>query len=257
MKNFQESSLKNTKFLHRWFEDVNSSAAQLSLIFENIPGVSFFIKDLSHRLIFVNESLLNRFGLASEEELNGKTDYDLFPPRLAEHFRREDRIVFETKKPRLNILELFFNKQGLPGWCLTNKYPMFDTNGDVVGIMGTVRPHDDGELKWEREDGIGRAVGLIRQKFRKDLAISDLVNESGLNHRKLHRGFIELFGIAPMQFITRTRIEAACDDLLTTNKKLAVIAKENGFYDQSSFTQHFRRQMKVTPLKYRKQKGFA
>jgi|TARA_B110000003_G_scaffold269844_1_gene301421 PAS domain S-box-containing protein len=257
MKNFQETSLKNTKFLHSWFEDINSSAAQLSLIFENIPGVSFFIKDLSHRLIFVNESLLNRFGLESEEELNGKTDFDLFPPRLAEHFRREDRIVFETKKPRLNILELFFNKQGLPGWCLTNKYPMFDANGEVVGIMGTVRPHDDGELKWEREDGIGRAVGLIRQKFRKDLAISDLVKESGLNHRKLHRGFIELFGIAPMQFITRTRIEAACDDLLTTHKKLAVIAKENGFYDQSSFTQHFRRQMKVTPLKYRKQKGFA
>ncbi|MBT5717885.1 MAG: AraC family transcriptional regulator [Opitutae bacterium] len=257
MKNFQETSLRETKFLQNWFEDINSSAAQLSLIFENIPGVSFFIKDINHRLIFVNKSLLNRFGLDDEEQLKGKTDFDLFPPRLAEHFRREDRIVFETKKPRLNILELFFNKQGLPGWCLTNKYPIFDSSGDVVGIMGTVRPHDDGELKWEREDGIGRAVGLIRQKFRKDLAISDLVNESGLNHRKLHRGFIELFGIAPMQFITRTRIEAACDDLLTTSKKLAVIAKENGFYDQSSFTQHFRRQMKVTPLKYRKQKGFA
>ena len=95
--------------------------------------------------------------------------------------------------------------------------------------MGTVRPHDDGELKWERDDGIGRAVGLIRKKFRKDLAISDLVKESGLNHRKLHRGFIELFGIAPMQFITRTRIEAACDDLLTTNKKLALSQKKMDF----------------------------
>ena len=257
MKNFQEISLHNTKFLHTWFEESNSSAAQLSLIFENIPGVSFFIKDLSHRLIFVNESLLNSFGLERAEDLCGKTDFDLFPPRLAEHFRREDRIVFETKKPRLNILELFFNKQGLPGWCLTNKYPMFDGTGEVIGIMGTVRPHYDGALKWEREDGIGKAVGLIREKFRKDLAISDLVKESGLNHRKLHRGFIELFGIAPMQFITRTRIEAACDDLLTTNKKLVVVAKENGFYDQSSFTQHFRRQMKVTPLKYRKQKGYT
>jgi len=124
MKNFQETSLRETKFLHNWFEDSNSSAAQLSLIFENIPGVSFFIKDISHRLIFVNESLLNRFGLENEEQLHGKTDFDLFPPRLAEHFRREDRLVFETKKPRLNILELFFNKQGLPGWCLTNKYPI-------------------------------------------------------------------------------------------------------------------------------------
>ena len=257
MKNFQEKSLSCTKFLNNWFEEQNSSAAQLKLMFENIPGMSFFIKDRDHRLITVNESLLMRFGLDSKEDLIGKTDFDLFPPRLAEHFRREDRVVFETKKPRLNILELFFNNQGLPGWCLTNKYPRFDIDGNVIGLMGTVRQHDDGELKWEREDGIGRAVGLIRQKFRKDLAIADLVKESGLNHRKLHRGFIELFGIAPMQFITRTRIEAACDDLLITNKKLAMIAKENGFYDQSSFTQHFRRQMKVTPLKYRKQKGFT
>ena len=38
-----------------------------------------------------------------------------------------------------------------------------------------------------------------------------------LSHRKLHRGFVELFGIAPMQFITRTRIEAACDDLLSSS----------------------------------------
>ena len=101
MKNFQQNSLLTTKFLHNWFEDQNSSAAQLSLIFENIPGVSFFIKDLNHRLIFVNESLLLRFGLETERELEGKTDFDLFPPRLAEHFRREDRLVFETKKTKV------------------------------------------------------------------------------------------------------------------------------------------------------------
>ena len=100
-------------------------------------------------------------------------------------------------------------------------------------------------------------VNYIRKNFRTNIAISDLVKVSNLNHRKLHRGFIELFGIAPMQFITRTRIESACDDLLTTRKKLTQIAKDNGFYDQSSFTQHFRKQMKITPLKYRKQKGFS
>ena len=52
-------------------------------------------------------------------------------------------------------------------------------------------------------------------------------------------------------------VESACDDLLTTKKKLTQIANDNGFYDQSSFTQHFRKQMKITPLKYRKQKGFS
>ena len=253
-------SSKNVQKFSNWFNEISCETVQLCQLFESIPGVSFFIKDNESRLMYMNEKFLPRIGLGSNEELYGKTDFDLFPPRLAEHFRRDDRQVMETKKPMLNILELVFNSQGLPDWYLTNKYPLFNDRNDVIGLVGTVRPYGDGEkkeLKWERDDEIGRAVNHVRNHFRQEISISDLVDVSGLTHRKLHRGFIELFGIAPMQFITRTRIEAACDDLLTSNKKLSQIAKENGFYDQSSFTQLFRRQMKITPLKYRKQKGFV
>ena len=249
---------KSILHVTEWFESNQCNPLLLSELFEDLPGVSFFIKDKEHRLVMVNDGFLPRLGL-SQEELFGKTDFDLFPARLAEHFRRDDRDIFETKKAKLNILELVFNSQGLPDWYLTNKYPLFNDRGDVAGLMGTVRPYGDGEkkeLKWERDDEIGRAVNHIRNHFRSEMAISDLVKVSGLSHRKLHRGFVELFGVAPMQFITRTRIEAACDDLLSSTKKLSVIAKENGFYDQSSFTQLFRRQMKITPLKYRKQRGF-
>ena len=248
----------------KWFNDIGCDSVQLCQLFENIPGVSFFIKDKDSRLLYMTEKFLPRIGLGSNEELFGKSDFDLFPPRLAEHFRRDDRVVMESRKPMLNILELVFNSQGLPDWFLTNKYPLVSISGAVEGVIGSVRPYADkdnlskiGDLKWERDDEIGRAVNYIRKNFRANIAISDLVKVSGLNHRKLHRGFIELFGIAPMQFITRTRIESACDDLLTTKKKLTQIAKDNGFYDQSSFTQHFRKQMKITPLKYRKQKGFS
>jgi len=251
-------STKSIQHVTEWFESNQCNPLLLSELFEDLPGVSFFIKDKEQRLVMVNDGFLPRLGL-SQEELFGKTDFDLFPARLAEHFRRDDRDIFETKKAKLNILELVFNSQGLPDWYLTNKYPLFNDRGDVAGLMGTVRPYGDGEkkeLKWERDDEIGRAVNHIRNHFRSEMAISDLVKVSGLSHRKLHRGFVELFGVAPMQFITRTRIEAACDDLLSSTKKLSVIAKENGFYDQSSFTQLFRRQMKITPLKYRKQRGF-
>ena len=240
----------------KWFNDIGCDSVQLCQLFENIPGVSFFIKDKESRLLYMTEKFLPRIGLGSNEELFGKSDFDLFPPRLAEHFRRDDRMVMESRKPMLNILELVFNSQGLPDWFLTNKYPLVSTSGGVAGVIGSVRPYADknnlskiGDLKWERDDEIGRAVNYIRKNFRTNIAISDLVKVSNLNHRKLHRGFIELFGIAPMQFITRTRIESACDDLLTTRKKLTQIAKDNGFYDQSSFTQHFRKQMKITPLK--------
>ena len=253
----------NSPKLQKWFSEQNIDLIQICQVFENIPGVSFFVKDTNHRLLYFNHRFLPRIGVASNDDLFGKTDFDVFPPRLAEHFRKDDRTVIETKQPLLNILELVFNSKGLPDWYLTNKYPLFNFEGHIVGIVGTVRPYGqentvhNKELKWERDDEIGRAVSFIRENFRSNLEISSLVKISGLNQRKLHRGFLELFGVAPMQFITRTRIEAACDDLLTTRKKLSQVAEDNGFYDQSSFTQHFRRQMKVTPLKYRKQKGFV
>ena len=56
----------------------------------------------------------------------------------------------------LNILELVFNSQGLPDWYLTNKYPLLNRNGDVIGVFGTVRPYGEKhpahsqELKRER-----------------------------------------------------------------------------------------------------------
>ena len=254
---FNETA-NSIKHVSDWFEENRCTPLLVSSLFDDLPGVSFFVKDREHRLVMVNAGFLPRLGL-SQEELFGKSDFDLFPARLAEHFRRDDREIFQSKIPKLNILELVFNSQGLPDWYLTNKYPLFNDKNDVIGLMGTVRPYGDGakkELKWERDDEIGRAVNHVRNYFRQEISISDLVKVSGLTHRKLHRGFVELFGIAPMQFITRTRIEAACDDLLTSSKKLSQIAEENGFYDQSSFTQLFRRQMKITPLKYRKQKGF-
>ena len=116
---FNDSS-KSIRHITEWFEKNQCNSLCVSGLFDDLPGVSFFIKDREHRLVMVNEGFLPRLGL-SQQELFGKTDFDLFPARLAEHFRRDDRDIFESKKPKLNILELVFNSQGLPDWYLTNK----------------------------------------------------------------------------------------------------------------------------------------
>jgi len=99
-------SSKNIQLFSNWFNDISCDSTQLCQLFENIPGVSFFVKDKESRLMYMTEKFLPRIGLGSNEELYGKTDFDLFPPRLAEHFRRDDRLVMDSKKPSLNILEL-------------------------------------------------------------------------------------------------------------------------------------------------------
>ena len=64
--------------LTEWFAAQNCDSVQIGVLFENIPGVSFFVKDLDHRLVAVTE-VFAKMGLSSEEELFGKSDFDLFP----------------------------------------------------------------------------------------------------------------------------------------------------------------------------------
>jgi AraC-like DNA-binding protein len=92
----------------------------------------------------------------------------------------------------------------------------------------------------------------LRQCFRSRIKINDLVKTSGMSSRQLHRKFREIFGTTPLHFLNKTRVEAACDDLLEMDKSISEIALETGFYDQSSFTQHFRKHVGMTPLRYRK-----
>ena len=75
--------------------------------------------------------------------------------------------------------------------------------------------------------------------------------EQGAN-RQLDRKFQETIKMSPRDFIMKLRVRAACQALTQSNDKIMDIALSLGFYDQSSFTLHFRKQMGTTPLKYRK-----
>lgn len=71
---------KKSSNFSRWLSNCDFDPFQLCKPFENIPGVSFFIKDAESRLLYMNKKFLPRIGLDSNEELFGKTDFDLFPP---------------------------------------------------------------------------------------------------------------------------------------------------------------------------------
>ena len=53
------------------------------------------------------------------------------------------------------------------------------------------------------------------------------------------------------EFIRQRRIEFACDQLLQNQLPINQIALESGFYDQSHFTNAFKRVMGITPAEYR------
>ena len=180
-------------------------------LLDRLPGVAFFAKDRDSRLMAANHQFFERFGFRSEAAIVGKDDFDLFPARLAEHFRRDDAEVMKTGRPKLNIVELFFNRQGIPDWFLTHKLPVLDRRGRVIGVMGVTQSYEAARQALQPYLTIDRAVACIRERYRERLTVPQLAAYVHLSPRQLHRRFVETFGSSPQAFILKVRIQAACD----------------------------------------------
>jgi AraC-like DNA-binding protein len=234
----------------RWLDSI-ASESSFELLFDHIPGISFFAKNTDGVLMRGNKNYLTRFNLASESDLIGLTDYDIMPATLADHFKRDDDEIIRTQQPKLQIIELFFNRQGLPDWYITNKLPVFSKKGKVIGIMGIIRSHAGTHDHNQSYSRIAPAVEYLRKHFRDKIAIEELAKVTGLSPRQFSRCFVETYGIPPQKFLIKMRVQAACERLRDSNDELADIAISLGFYDQSSFTLQFRQNMGLTPRRYR------
>lgn len=222
-------------------------------LFNYLPGVSFFAKDEEFRIVAANRHFFERFGYAEEKEIIGMDDFGLFPTGLAEHFRKDDEEVMQTGKAKLNIVELFYNRQRLPDWFITNKLPVWDRAGKVIGVMGTTQSYEGKKQVLQPYLQIDRAVSYIRENFRKKVSVEELAAMVHLSPRQLQRKFVEAFGSSPQAFIMKLRIQAACLALQKESAQISEVASEVGFINQSSFTQHFHKHMGMTPLRYLRQ----
>ncbi|CAD5109633.1 hybrid sensor histidine kinase/response regulator [Zestomonas carbonaria] len=105
---------------------------QLRQIVDGSSAV-IYVKDLDGRLQLVNPAFEALFGLSADEAL-GRTDYELFPPEVADALRANDLRVVELGKA------LEFEEQVQLGsgtrTYLSNKFPLFDSAGRVVAVCG-------------------------------------------------------------------------------------------------------------------------
>lgn len=204
-------------------------------------------------MIFGNESLIESIGLKNESELIGKTDKDLFPCHIADKYREDDLKVIQSKKEMLNLVELFRNKQGLLKWFITHKYPLFNQAGEVIGIMGCVQDHEKmNDPMPEDEKDILAVSEYIKNNFSTPISLDKLSKLANIAPRKFQRKFKQYFNISPREYIIRHRIYYACEALRNSKISILDISHQAGFYDQSSFTNQFKKYTGVTPLKYRK-----
>ncbi len=102
------------------------------------------------------------------------------------------------------------------------------------------------------ERAIAAAVALISAHFSEPLKLSDILDAVPVSRPTFSRHFKRSTGRSFITFLTEIRIAHACRELTSTQKSVTQIAGDSGFNDLSHFNRMFRRQMKCSPLAYRR-----
>jgi AraC-like DNA-binding protein len=99
----------------------------------------------------------------------------------------------------------------------------------------------------------GRLAGdlrdLLDQRLFDRTTLAEAGHELGASPSHLVRSFTGTFGIAPHQYVTARRIDAARKRLLG-GEPIALVAAGVGFYDQAHFTRLFKRHVGTPPGRY-------
>ena len=105
-------------------------------LLDNFP-FAVWLKDTESCFLTVNSGFARIFGFNTSDELIGKNDFDIAPPELAEKYRSDDILVFESRQNK-NVEEMIFTN-GEHRWFETYKAPVIDVNEQLLGTVGFAR----------------------------------------------------------------------------------------------------------------------
>ena len=115
-------------------------------------------------------------------------------------------------------------------------------------FVGHLSLPTSGGLSPER---LQRVRDYVEAHLDDDLSLTVLADIACLSPYHFSRSFMQTTGVGPHRYVIQRRIERAKRLLRQTGQPLALVAQEAGFADQSHLTQMFRREMGVTPGRFR------
>jgi PAS domain S-box-containing protein len=140
-------------------ENLEKEQQELKLIVDSSP-IMVFYKDNKGKFIRINKTLCEVLEVP-EEELVGKTVFDLYSAKIAQGMTNDDQEVIKSGHPKINIIEQYESASGLR-WVQTDKIPTCDKNGIPFGLIGFAQ--DITERK-QAEETIKKAEEKYRSIF--------------------------------------------------------------------------------------------
>jgi PAS domain S-box-containing protein len=182
-------------------EKLTEERRLLHTMMDSLPDY-IYVKDMECRFILNNTAHLQQaLGVTSQAEALGKTDLDVFPRELAEHYYADDQAVVRTGQPVSNREELVMEQgTGASIWVTSTKVPLRDGQGKIIGLVGISR--DITERRQAEE-----AIRASQQRFQGLVeTLSDWIWEVNANGQYTYVSpkVTDLLGYAPEEVLGKT-----------------------------------------------------
>lgn len=104
-----------------------------------------------------------------------------------------------------------------------------------------------------------KECGLIKRyldsNYSENITLDSLADRAHVNKYYLVHAFTKYTGLSPINYLSKKRIQAGRELLISTDHSISQIAQCLGFSSQSYFSQVFRKETNMTPNEYRKTKA--
>jgi len=191
--------LKKETFDRKQVEDaLYDSQHMLKTVLDSIPSAVFW-KDCNLFYLGGNRTWLNTIGINSSEDVIGKSDYELsYTKEQADSFRKHDRKVVKSGIPEYDIIEPYLKADGTQAWAKTNKVPLRDTDGKIIGVLGSYKDITEHKKAEEELQGQRNLFKMILESthdmliFKDTNSVYQAVNSSFCKY--VHKPMEEVIG---------------------------------------------------------------
>ena len=160
----------------------------LSRTILNLLPAAVWVKDKEGRKIFVNKAEVELSGKNSEDEIIGKTDFELYNESDALRSSEKDKFVVEKGEPLLNIEGKITKQDGNEIYLLCAKVPLRNSKNEIIGIVGVSNDITERKLNELRNVEKQQRIEL-QQKILLETATSDFIQSGDIEN--LSKGITE------------------------------------------------------------------
>lgn len=143
-------NLYNVKQLFKQ-QSEDTMANNLNAMLENTTDFIYF-KDRYHLYTAASQTQVAFSKVTTREAFVGKTDYELFDDAISHACFMLEQQIFEGKLPMVASMESITDNEGNPCWVDNRKYPIKNSQGQIVGLFGVARVISE----WEYQNWLAK-----------------------------------------------------------------------------------------------------